>query len=221
LQIAVIERYCFVIVAVTGMILTYVPSLQAKSKTKAPTKSSTAAADLGTSGTRPAAGHSASEFVGGVVNGKGHLYKLIAPKGWQMDTKSGLVRGIPVIFTPPNLAGPDYPAVLYSQIMQRNGRGLDELVRGLVNMMRPGAELPDDFVQPAISLSAKRQVLVRKLPPSADGSRELVAFIEEKDWLVLVILAADTEADAASVRPAFESLVRSYNFVVDKVKMEE
>ncbi len=163
----------------------------------------------------------AASFDGGIIGGKGHKYHLTAPTGWRMDTKAGVVRGIPVIFTPFDAPGPDYPTVLYSQIMQRKGRSLDELVQGMVNMLKPGAVMADDFVQPTIKLSETRQAIVRKLPAGADGSSELVAFIEEQDWLVLIILAADTDADVARVRPVFEDLVQSYSFGADKVKTEE
>ncbi len=163
----------------------------------------------------------ATSFDGGIIGGKGHKYHLTTPAGWLMDTKAGIVGGIPVIFTPLNAPGPEYPTVLYSQIMQRKGRSLDELVQGMVNMMKPGAVMADDFVQPPIKLGEGRQAIVRKLPAGADGNHELVAFIEERDWLVLIILAADTDADAARVRPAFEDLVQSYSFGADKVKLEE
>lgn len=190
------------------------PTRSAKAKSSASAKSQPA------SGAKIVKAHTAS-FDGGIIGGKGHLYHLKAPIGWSMDTKSGVVRGIPVIFTPLNAPGPDYPTVLYSQIMQRKGRSLDELVHGMVNMLKPGAVMADDFVQPPIKLSENRQAIVRKLPAGNDGNRELVAFIEEPDWLVLIILAADTDADAARVRPVFEDLVQSYSFGTDKVKIEE
>lgn len=163
----------------------------------------------------------AASFDGGIIGGRGHLYHLTCPTGWCMDTKVGVVHGIPVIFTPQDAPGPEYPTVLYSQIMQRRGRNLDELVQGMVSMLKPNVAMADDFVQPPIKLGEGRQAIVRKLPEGADGNSELVAFIEEKDWLVLIILAADTEAQAARVRPAFEALVQSYSFGVDKVKIEE
>lgn len=190
------------------------PARSAKAKPKPTAKSSpSAGAKIVNSGS--------ASFDGGIIGGKGHMYHLTAPTGWRMDTKAGAVRGIPVIFTPLNAPGPDYPTVLYSQIMQRKGRSLDELVQGMVNMMKPGAVMADDFVQPPIKLGESKQAIVRKLPAGADGNHELVAFIEERDWLVLIILAADTDADAARVRPVFEDLVQSYSFGADKVKTAE
>lgn len=151
-------------------------------------------------------------FHGGIINGKGHLYTLDAPGGWRADAATGSSIGIPVMFIPVDAVGPDYPTIIYSQMLETRGQPSEKIIEQMVRMLKPQGEMGPDYVQPSLVLKSGREVLVRKLPPARDGHHQLLAFIAEKDWMVVVIQASDTAELLERNKPIFEKIVGSYVF---------
>ena len=72
----------------------------------------------------------------GIFYGEGHSYALSAPSGWVLDNQAGRSQGLVAVFYPQGSSWSDSPVVMYSRIVKRDGRSLEEVIRADIDYMK-------------------------------------------------------------------------------------
>lgn len=153
----------------------------------------------------------------GIIYGKQHSFSLTAPKGWVLDTKSGVADGVHAAFYPKGGTWKDSPVVMY-------GNGVD----------KTGAETFDQFVAGDVKKfeNAHADIKVTDLDPgsvpgkavkakrfSFKTTNEVVVYIDEPKSISLIVMSARGEDKLIEAFPAFQDLVKSYQFMTSDVRV--
>jgi hypothetical protein len=64
-----------------------------------------------------------------------------------------------------------------------------------------------------------KKAVVYDFPGQTNGSYERIAFIEEKKGVAIIVISSRTAEGIKSNEKDFISLVKSYNFLTDKVNV--
>ena len=159
---------------------------------------------------KPANDHPSTEMRSGIITHEGLVFRLTPPHAWELDTESGRPNGVPVVFYPEGTSWRDSKTVMYVSVTaKRDGETVDSLIEQDVQRFREGdsrvviADLPDQTV-------GKRQVKVKSFFGQSPENYEAVAYIDEKQHVVFLVLSArNTEAFESSL-PMFSELAGSY-----------
>ena len=155
----------------------------------------------------------------GIIYAEGLVFSLTAPEGWVLDNHSGAGQGLPAVLYPQGASWKEAPAVMYptSDRKPASAHPLQDVIAETVEQYRaasPGLRI--ESLAPAPTGDA-RTAEVRKLSGETQGNVEAIAFVEEADRVVLLILSARSETGFAAALPAFRQLVGSYNYLSDQV----
>ena len=160
--------------------------------------------------------------VGGIVYGEGHSYMLSAPKGWVLDNQSGTSQGLVAVFYPVGGSWADSPSVMYSRIQPKEGKTLDEVIEKDIDYMRKmSPSIVATKQEPIAYGKDKKLATVRYLSADKAGNLEAIGYMEESNWVVLLILTARNEKDFKSCLSAFKEIVESYMYLTDKVDIKK
>jgi hypothetical protein len=159
----------------------------------------------------------------GIVYTDSLVFSLTAPEGWVLDNHSGAQQGLPAVLYPRGSSWKEAAAVMYptSDRKPASEHPLQDVIAETLDQYRaasPGLQV--ETLDPAPTGDA-RTAKVRKLSGERQGNVEAVAFLEEADRVVLLVLSARSEAGFASALPAFRRLVASYSYLSDKVLLPQ
>jgi hypothetical protein len=159
----------------------------------------------------------------GIIYTEDLVFSLTAPEGWVLDNHSGSRQGLPAVLYPRGSSWKEAPAVMYptSDRKPASEHPLQDVIAETLEQYRaasPGLKV--ESLAPVPTGDA-RTAEVRKLSGEAQGNVEAIAFIEEADRVVLLILSARSEAEYAAALPAFLRLAGSYSYLSDKVHLPE
>lgn len=162
------------------------------------------------------------EAVGGLLYGNDHSYLLGAPKGWVLDNQSGKPQGLVAVFYPKGGSWANSPSVMYSRIQPKKGKTFAEAIQWDIDYMKKQSPMIQVTEQAPITYGKeKKQASVRYLTGEHDRNLEAVAYMEEANWVVLVVLTSRNEQSFKESLPAFKELVESYVYLTDQVKIEK
>ena len=161
-----------------------------------------------------------SAFDSGIVYGKDHAFAVSAPSGWVLDNESGVSQGLHAVFYPTGSSWREARTVMYANTVHKadSGRGSrDAVIAGDIQDFTGrgrGAAVRD-----AESLTtADGKAAILKLFHDRDaGNFEVVAYIDEPNVVVMLVLSARSEKERDLATPAFQRLVGSYHFVTGDV----
>lgn len=159
----------------------------------------------------------------GMIYGEGHAFLLTAPVGWVLDSESGVKQGLHAVFYPAGSSWADAPAVMYANTAWRDtmkNEPLESFIVGDVSEARSKSSRLQVARVPAITTEDGKLAEVRVFTGDTWGNREKVAYIQERRVFVLLTLTAKSRASFARSAPAFDSLVRSYQFLTEKVEFK-
>lgn len=151
-----------------------------------------------------------------VVSGDDHLFMASAPKGWVLDDTSGMGSRIRCVFYPKGQTWSTAPTVMYvnplhgytaktrtvSALIAEDSRAfLKRAPRGKVSDMGKIKTLGD------------KEAIVRYF--SADGAapHEAVAYVPERDLVMLIVLSSKTPQGFQQALPAYRDLIGTYSWV--------
>jgi len=159
----------------------------------------------------------------GIIYTADLVFSLTAPEGWVLDNHSGAQQGLPAVLYPRGASWKEAPAVMYPTSDRKpvSGHPLQDVIAETVEQYRaasPGLKIESLDLAPTVDA---RTAEVRKLSGEAQGNVEAVAFVEEADRVVLLILSARSEKDFAAALPAFRQLVGSYSYLSDQVLLPQ
>jgi hypothetical protein len=155
----------------------------------------------------------------GIVYTENLVFSLSAPEGWVLDNHSAVQQGLPAVLYPRGSSWKDAAAVMYPTSARKRASEhpvRDVIEETLAQHRAASPELRVEALDP-FSTGDARTAEVRKLSGESQGNVEAIAFIEEADRVVLLVLSTRSEADFAAALPAFRQLVRSYSYLSDKV----
>jgi hypothetical protein len=148
--------------------------------------------------------------ISGLVYGEGYSFWIDAPKGWVLDPKTAKEYGINVVLYQAGLSFQTAPAVMYTskltrteiveEAMKHEADNYKERYKGIQIPRRPGIQTKDNKI--ALVQCYKGD--------NKDQTDEVVAFIQENGFSVLLVLSAKSERAFEEAYPAFKHLVKSY-----------
>jgi len=158
----------------------------------------------------------------GLLYGFNNSYYLTAPVGWIMDTESGKEMGITAVFYPKGSSWVDGETVMYTTFMSYDTTINETLKEVLAydssqfKVRSPGSAISK---QKPITIGKNKTATVLSYPGDAKNSYETVAYIPEKKGVTMIIISSGNKNGCTNNYRSFESLVKSYKFLTDKVNI--
>jgi hypothetical protein len=151
-----------------------------------------------------------------VVSGDDHLFMASAPKGWVLDDTSGMNSRIRCVFYPKGQKWSTAPTVMYvnplhgytaktrtvSALIAEDARAfLKRSPRGKVTDMGK------------IKTLGGKEAIVRYFSEDGGPAHEAVAYVPEKDLVMLIVLSSKTPEGFRQALPAYRDLIGTYSWV--------
>jgi hypothetical protein len=161
---------------------------------------------------------------GGIVYGQGYAYLIDAPKGWVLDTHSGVSNGLHAVFYPRGSSWSKSPTVMYVAWASKKKEGVTTLQQ-IID--KDAAKFKKE--DPAIVITDGRPLKtgdgktarVRLFKGDQGGNFEAVAYVDEQAGVAVLVLTSRNKAAFNRAIPAFEKLVSSYYFYTKDVKLQK
>ena len=155
-----------------------------------------------------------------LVYGDDHAFAVIPPQGWVLDDSSGLGSRIRVVLYPRGQKWDKSPVVMYANPLHQDPRAPKSLLQMVgQDIAAFFKNSPHGKVSPMPNVHAGggREALVRYFAPDGREPVTAVAYLEEKDLVMLLVLDARNPAAFKGALPAFHDLVGSYQFVAANI----
>jgi hypothetical protein len=152
-----------------------------------------------------------------IIEGDDHLFMVAAPNGWVLDDTAGMGSRIRCVFYPKGQKWKNAQTVMYVNPLHGYGvkmRTLSALIEEDEKSFRRRS--PKGTVTDAGTLpTATRGKLARVRYFSNEGRapREAVAYVPEKELVMLVVLTSQTANGFQAALDAYRALVSSYAYV--------
>ncbi len=156
-----------------------------------------------------------------LLYGDDHCFSIVPPDGWTVDDQSGLGSRIRTVLYPAGQKWENATTVMYVNPLHQDPRArhsLDEMIARDVQSFRK--QSPRGIVTPAGTLNTLKGKLaqVRYFAPTGGKPTTAVAYVEEADLVMLLVLDSRSEASFQSALPAFRQIVTSYQFVAGNIE---
>jgi hypothetical protein len=157
----------------------------------------------------------------GIVYGKGHAFGVTAPAGWVLDNHSGRSAGIVVVFYPERSSWKNATAVMYANTARRPAdTSLESFITEDWQRFKANGADVKMVAGPPETTADNKQAQVRYFSGDKWDNREAVAYIQEDNVFVMLVLTSRTQESYNLALPAFQQLVKSYNFLTKAVDIE-
>ena len=151
-----------------------------------------------------------------VIEGDDHLFMVTAPPGWVLDDTAGMGSRIRCVFYPKGQKWATAPTVMYVNPLH----GFGAKTRTVTTLMAEDAQAfrkraPRGQITDAGSLATSEKNIARVRYFSDDGGppHEAVAYVPDKDLVMLLVLSAHTPQGFQQALGAYHQLVASYAYV--------
>lgn len=151
-----------------------------------------------------------------LVYGDDHVFGIVAPDGWAVDDTSGLGSRIRVVLYPRGQKWDSAPTVMYVNPLHQDPRRpktLTQMVVHDVEQFQKANPRGKVVAAPMIRTAKGKTAQVRYFAPDGGEPAEAVAYIEEPDLVILLVLSSREPGGFQKSLPAFHSLVEHYEFV--------
>ncbi len=161
------------------------------------------------------------EGMSGIIYGKDHAYNVTAPKGWVLDNQAGVEQRLHAVFYPVGQSWSDGKAVMYSRITAKNGRTFEQVISD--DLKHQSQDAPDFKIEdkPQIECKKGAKATIKFLTGDKYDSYEAIAYIEETNNVIIVVLTSRDKASFAPAVEPFNDLVKSYFWMTDKVEIHD
>lgn len=157
----------------------------------------------------------------GLLYGNNHSYYLTAPVGWIIDNQSGREDGMNAVFYPKGSSWADGETVMYTTFVNFDSIK-KETIRDIISgdSARFHQASPQSRVkkQTPVEIGKNKKAVIYSF--SMEGNYETVAYLEEKKGIVVIVLSSKNKNGPVNNNKAFESLLKSYRFLTDKVNIK-
>lgn len=158
-----------------------------------------------------------------ILYGKNHAFALTAPKGWVLDTSSGVAERRYQIFYPEGETWSKSPAIVYSRARQKDDRiqTIEEQVADTLADFQPSSPNIKVAYQETIKVQHGKEAHVYYFTGDQWGNFEAAAYIDEPKTINFVVLSARTKESFLASLGTFEELIKSYVFISDNVSIKD
>jgi hypothetical protein len=158
----------------------------------------------------------------GIVYGRGHAFAIQAPDGWVLDNAAGKGQGLQAVFYREGSDWGSAKGVMYTNaaIKGKGQETLQELIDYDVAQFRARAPQLKVTAREDLATGSGKAV-VWQFEGDEHGNFEAVAYIDEKEAIVMLVLTARTRELFDQEYPSFEKLVGSYRFLTADVRTEK
>lgn len=158
-----------------------------------------------------------------IVYGNDNSFKVKAPGGWVLDTKSGLSSGLYAVFFPEGSSWAKAVSVMYCNTATKKAKGnetIEEVIKYDIDRFK---KEQDAFVNDGenIITSDSKTAVVKHFYDNKNKNYESVAYIDEKNVVVFLVLSSRDKSDYENSLRSFNEFVRSYYYLTDNFKIEE
>jgi hypothetical protein len=151
-----------------------------------------------------------------LVYGDDHAFGVITPPGWVLDDTSGLGSRIRVVFYPKGQTWATSPVVMYSNPLHqdpKHPKTLLEMIERDVAEFEAHAPKGRVTTAPNLSAGGGRPALVRYFAPEGGAPTSAVSYLQEPDFVMMLVLDAKSPGEFTRALPAYREMVGSYQFV--------
>jgi hypothetical protein len=162
-----------------------------------------------------------SQRVFTMLYGDDHCFGLVAPKGWALDDTSGLGSKIRVVLYPMGQKWATAQTVMYVNPIHQDKthrRTMDELIAQDVTAFQKAAPRGKVTVAPPVHTDKGQTAEVRYFAREGREPEEAVAYVMEKDLVMLLVLSSREDGGFHRALPTFRNMVASYQFVAGNIK---
>lgn len=160
------------------------------------------------------------ESESGIVYGKDFAFIISAPRGWVMDTRKPVAQNIYAVFYPKGSSWDNGISVMYITLRIKDHARKETLESVINNDIRnQKADSPRLRVKsaPTLPTAGHKLATVKLFSGDANGNHEAVAYVDEKDCVVVLVLTSRDNSHYDAAFPAFRRLVASYIWVTSHV----
>jgi hypothetical protein len=154
----------------------------------------------------------------GLLYGQNHSYYLTAPIGWVMDKNTAREEGMTAVFYPTGSSWADAETVMYAAYLNFD-TAKKETVKEVIaaDSIEFKKTSPELRIKKQSSIQAGKNKRAVVYSFSAPGNYETVAYLPEKKGVILLVISSKNKNGCINNYQSFESLVKSYRFLTDKV----
>lgn len=151
-----------------------------------------------------------------LVYGDNHVFGITPPAGWTVDDTSGLGSKIRVVLYPRGQKWASAPTVMYANPLHQDARArktVAQMIDHDVKAFRKAQPKGKVSVAPILRTTKGKVAEVRYFAADGTEAHEAVAYIPEDDLVMLLVLSSREPGGFRKALPAFETLVKGYQFV--------
>lgn len=151
-----------------------------------------------------------------VLYGDDHMFAICAPQGWVIDDTSGMGSKIRVVLYPKGQKWATASTVMYANPLHQDAKRpkpIRDMIDRDVVAFRKSNPQGVVLTGPRFPTATEKRAEVRFFAHDGGKPHEAVAYVPEEGLVMLLVLSSRTADDFARALPAFQLLVRSYNFV--------
>ncbi|MBI5043239.1 MAG: hypothetical protein HZC10_05300 [Nitrospirae bacterium] len=164
------------------------------------------------------AGESSSK----IFFGEDYAYYLKAPEGWMLDQSGGINQDVPAVFYPQGSSWSEATTVMYTTAAYLDGlknKDIDDVIESNEDYFEERSQDIKIDKKDSIKIEGgKKEAKIVYFLNDSHGNHEAVAYIEEEKVVVMIVLSSRTQQDFYMSLNRFEELVRSYQWVSDRIE---
>ncbi len=151
-----------------------------------------------------------------VIEGDDHLFMVSAPKGWVIDDTSGMGSRIRCVFYPKGQKWATAPTVMYVNPLHgyaaRNRTVSSLIAEDARSFLKrsPRGKVSD---MGKLTTLGGKSASVRYFSEEGAPPHEAVAYVPEKDLVMLLVLSSKTPQGFQQALPAYRELITTYSWV--------
>jgi hypothetical protein len=156
----------------------------------------------------------------GLLYGHNHSYYLTAPVGWVIDNLNGKEEGFNAVFYPKGSSWAGAETVMYTTYVSFDStkkETVNDVIKSDSAAFRQNSPQLRVKKQNPIDIGKNKKAIVFSF--SMEGNYETVAYLEEKKGVVVIVISSKNKNGCINNNASFESLVKSYRFLTDKVNI--
>jgi len=151
-----------------------------------------------------------------LLYGDDHVFAICAPTGWVIDDTSGMGSKIRVVLYPKGQQWATATTVMYANPLHQDAKrpkAMREMIERDILAFRKGNPRGVVLNGPVMPTATEKKAEVRFFAHDGGKPHEAVAYVAEDELVMLLVLSSRSPEDFSKALPAFQLLVKSYNFV--------
>lgn len=158
-----------------------------------------------------------------IIYGNDNSFVVKAPKGWILDTKSGLSSGLTAVFYPKGSSWEKGVTVMYCNSASKKVKG-NETLQQIMDFdigrfkNEQGGEINDGG---KVTTSDSNTAFIKYFYDKKNKNYEAVAYIDESNVVVFLVISSKDKDDFGKSIESFKEFIKSYYYLTDNVKIDE